>query len=386
MATTGPITLAGEQTVNGVAVVTGDRVLVKDQANNVDNGIYEANTSAWSRAPDFDGSLDAVDGTLVLVQVAGGAAQLYELDAVNPVIIGTSALVFTQSSLTPSAFGQSLMTAANAAAARDILGSSVVGDAVFIAATAALARTALGSSTVGDAVFIAASAAAARTALGAALNTSLTKAIYGFTYQNNVADATNDIDIAAGGAMDGTGAYWITGAASTKRLDAAWAVGSGNGGLDTGVIGNSDYYIWAIARSDTGVVDYLFSLSSTAPTMPSNYDFKKLIGWFKRVSGVIVSFHTYETEGGGIDFAWDAPTMDVNLANTLTTTRRTDALKVPLNFSVLADIAAAVRDNSAAGEIFIECPDKSDVSPITPNAASVHGHRCGHAIEAVYLG
>jgi hypothetical protein len=144
---------------------------------------------------------------------------------------------------------------------------------------------------------------------------TLKSVIYGLTYANNAGDATNDLDIAAGGAMDSTGAYWMTlSAAITKQLDAAWAVGTNAGGLDTGAVGNSDYYIWLIKRSDTGVVDALYSLSSTAPTMPTNYDYKRLIGWFKRVGGTIVAFHTYETEGGGIEVSWDVPTLDVNLA------------------------------------------------------------------------
>jgi hypothetical protein len=60
-------------------------------------------------------------------------------------------------------------------------------------------------------------------------------AISGLTYSNNGSDATNDIDIAAGRAMDATGAHIMVLAATlTKRLDAAWSVGTNQGGLDTG--------------------------------------------------------------------------------------------------------------------------------------------------------
>jgi hypothetical protein len=64
-----------------------------------------------------------VDGTLVLVHAASGPDQLYELSATNPVLIGSSALTFSVSSLTATAFGQSLISAANAAAARALLGA-----------------------------------------------------------------------------------------------------------------------------------------------------------------------------------------------------------------------------------------------------------------------
>ena len=203
---------------------------------------------------------------------------------------------------------------------------------------------------------------------GVAAQTGNVSAIRGFTYANNSGDAVNDLDIAAGGAMDATGARWITVAALTKQLDAAWAVGSAAGGLDTGSVGNSDYYIHAIARSDTGVTDILYSLSSTAPTMPANYDFRRLIGWFKRVAGANVLFDTYETEGGGIEMNWRAPTLDVNLANTLTTSRRTDAVKVPLNLSVLAHLIVTTFDAVQGVISWLTCPDTTDAAPSTTAA------------------
>jgi hypothetical protein len=159
--------------------------------------------------------------------------------------------------------------------------------------------------------------------------------ISGWGYANGT-DATNDIDIAAGVGADATGAYFISGAASTKRLDAAWAVGSGNGGLDTGSIADTDYFIWAIARSDTGVVDYLFSTSATAPTMPANYDFKRLIGWFKRLSSAIREFQVDELSGGGIRYRADSPILDGS-AVALTTTYATITLtSVPAGLRVVA--------------------------------------------------
>lgn len=118
---------------------------------------------------------------------------------------------------------------------------------------------------------------------------SLLGYIYGLTLINTPSpgDTTNDIDISPGsaGSSESEPVLMTLASTLTKRLDAAWAVGSGNGGLDTGAVGNNIYYVWEIQRSDTGVVDALFSLSSTSPTMPANYDRKRIIGSFARVSG-----------------------------------------------------------------------------------------------------
>lgn len=290
-------------------------------------------------------------------------------------------------------------SATTAAQARTALGSTSVGDALFITASASAARTSLGlgsaaveaatafvPQTLADAKgdMIAASAAdtwaklsvgangtipMARSAatLGLAYVAALNKRVYGLTYDVGT-DATNDININVGGAMDATGAYWMTlSTALGKQSDVTWAVGGTTGTpagwLDTGAVGNSDYYVWLIARSDTGVVDSLCSLSSTAPTMPTNYDFKALVGWFKRVGGTIVAFTTLETEGGGLEFRWTAPTLDINQANALTTSRRTDALKVPLNLMTKAHIRATVFDASTGFNAIIQDPAETDVAP-----------------------
>jgi len=55
------ITLSGTQTIDGVAVIAGDRVLVAGQTASADNGIYVAAAAAWSRAEDADGSTPSND-------------------------------------------------------------------------------------------------------------------------------------------------------------------------------------------------------------------------------------------------------------------------------------------------------------------------------------
>jgi hypothetical protein len=51
-ATTANITLSGAQTIDGVSIVAGNRVLVKNQTATQDNGIYVASNTSWSRSAD----------------------------------------------------------------------------------------------------------------------------------------------------------------------------------------------------------------------------------------------------------------------------------------------------------------------------------------------
>ena len=108
--------------------------------------------------------------------------------------------------------------------------------------------------------------------------------IGGLRITNDGTDAAHDLGVAVGFARDYADAVnlSLTGAL-IKRIDASWAVGTNNGGLDTGSVGASALYgVYLIRRSDTGVVDVLFSLDTTAAlatgTKPTNYDQWRLIG------------------------------------------------------------------------------------------------------------
>ncbi len=91
VATTANITLSGEQTIDTVSVVTDDRVLVKDQTTASENGIYIADTSSWTRAPDWDGELDVVQGTLVFI-TAGTNLGHWRVTTSNPITPGTTSV------------------------------------------------------------------------------------------------------------------------------------------------------------------------------------------------------------------------------------------------------------------------------------------------------
>jgi len=91
------ITLSGEQTINGVAVVDGDIILVTGQTDTTENGVYVASTSAWARAVWFDDELDVIPGTLVVsVEGSLSANTLWKTASnTNPIVFGTSLITFT---------------------------------------------------------------------------------------------------------------------------------------------------------------------------------------------------------------------------------------------------------------------------------------------------
>jgi len=86
-ATTNIVMSGAPQTIDGVVVGDGDRVLVMGQTNAADNGIYIASTGIWARADDMDsvGSPEEFDGFLIKVDegTANGNGTFYVVDSVG---------------------------------------------------------------------------------------------------------------------------------------------------------------------------------------------------------------------------------------------------------------------------------------------------------------
>ncbi|MHA6907314.1 phage tail protein [Ralstonia pseudosolanacearum] len=96
VATTAAIAKYGLQTIDGVALAAGDRVLVKDQAAALaENGIYVAAAGIWARAADADQALEVTPGMLVPVEEgAANGDSLWQLATNGPITIGTTGLAF----------------------------------------------------------------------------------------------------------------------------------------------------------------------------------------------------------------------------------------------------------------------------------------------------
>ncbi len=95
VATLADITLSGEQTINTVDVVSGDRVLVVAQTNAVENGIYDVNVSGWTRAADWDGNRDATERSLIFTGGPVSDANLFwQCTTSGNIVIGSTEVNF----------------------------------------------------------------------------------------------------------------------------------------------------------------------------------------------------------------------------------------------------------------------------------------------------
>jgi len=76
VASSAELTLAGTQTIGGVDVIVGDRILVKDQSNLSLNGVYDVQNTAWTRSLDANSSANINAGLFVFVEegLLGGSS------------------------------------------------------------------------------------------------------------------------------------------------------------------------------------------------------------------------------------------------------------------------------------------------------------------------
>lgn len=95
-ATTANITLSGAQTIDGVSVIAGDRVLVKNQSTGSANGIYVAAAGAWARASDMDTAAEFLGAAVFVSEGTTNGNSSWVMTTDGPITVGSTALVWTQ--------------------------------------------------------------------------------------------------------------------------------------------------------------------------------------------------------------------------------------------------------------------------------------------------
>jgi len=84
-------------TIDGITLATGDRILLKDQSTGAENGIYTVNASgAPTRSTDWDGGTEA-EGAIVLTREGtANGTKAFKVDTIGTITIGTTDIVITE--------------------------------------------------------------------------------------------------------------------------------------------------------------------------------------------------------------------------------------------------------------------------------------------------
>lgn len=209
IATTAAGTLASSfengDTVDGVALVTGWRILIKDQAAPAENGIYTVNASgAPTRATDADSTAEVTAGMSVpVVRGTANTGTVWMLTTTGAITLGSTSLTFVQTGETITVDASLTRTGhqlGRAALTGDITASAgsnattIANGAVTLSKMANLAaNSVIGNVTGSGAVPAAVGATAAATA-----STVMTRDANGNTKTNSAASAVATTATAAG--------------------------------------------------------------------------------------------------------------------------------------------------------------------------------------------
>jgi hypothetical protein len=192
--------------------------------------------------------------------------------------------------------------------------------------------------------------------------------------------STSTISVSAGNVRDSTNTFdmKLTSTFNVALLGSgvAWQAGSANQKLDIGSLtSNTWYHLYIIRKTSDGSVDFVFSLSATAPTLPTGY------AGFRRVpatavltnsSGQIIPF-VMDVFSGRRIVQWTTPMLDTQDA-TLTTTATTTIISTPPGVVTLAAVNLFVYANNMLG--YLSSLDTTDLQPL--NVGVYTGFRIGY--------
>ena len=185
---------------------------------------------------------------------------------------------------------------------------------------------------------------------------------------SNATDTEHDITVAVGEVRDNANAVDIVlASAMTKRIDATWASGSGNGGLASGVsiATNTWYHVHAIVVS--GSVDIGFDTSVTAANLVANNSASA----FRRIGAVLTdgSSNILNFIQDGDEFIFKAQIVNIN-ATAIGTSRVTQAVSTPLGVQTRAilGLVGQVASSNSGVRVTLTHPDVTDATPTNQNA------------------
>lgn len=143
----------------------------------------------------------------------------------------------------------------------------------------------------------------------------------GFTMANDGGAPNTTISVSAGaarGSLDNVDIRFNVALRGILQAAGAWAAGDNQNKLDTGAKANSTtYHVFVIRKTDDGTGDLLFSLSSTAPTVPTGYS------GFRRIGRIATdgsgNIRAFKDRGNG-RFDWVTPNIEATVTGIAPTT------------------------------------------------------------------
>lgn len=128
--------------IDGITLATGDRILVKDQSDGTENGIYiVAASGAPTRATDADAGAELVNAAVFVEQGTANADKAF-VATNNAITLGSTAITFTTFASVVGALlaANNLSDLASASTARTNLGATTVGGNIFTVANPSAIR------------------------------------------------------------------------------------------------------------------------------------------------------------------------------------------------------------------------------------------------------
>ncbi|QIG67661.1 hypothetical protein EVB51_044 [Rhizobium phage RHph_Y17] len=175
--------------------------------------------------------------------------------------------------------------------------------------------------------------------------------IQGMLLSNDGGNPNTHINVATGFCKSG-GILLTNNATLTKRLDQAWAAGTGSGGLDTGTkANNTTYFLYALQKASDGSFDWVYSTSATVAgvntALLTGYTVVMCLGVvITDASGNIRQFIMYPND----EYSWATPARDL----TNTTTGTAGAL-IPLSVPNGVKVKANLRFMYSSGATTASC-------------------------------
>jgi hypothetical protein len=178
----------------------------------------------------------------------------------------------------------------------------------------------------------------------------------------STAGGSTTLTVAPGVATDSNVVDIMKLTSSISKTTSAWAVGTGNGGLDTGaIVINTWYHVYLIKRTDTGVVDIVFSQSTLGPNLPPNYTLWRRIG--SLLTNGAAQWTLFSQNGD--EFLWSVPFGDA-VSVAVGTAGIIQPLKVPSGFIVTALFNSLMISNTVGTLVLFHSLTQSNQTANTP--------------------